>query len=34
MIEFNDDDVAHIFIDPLEKNIKEIYEKFKFSKVC
>ena len=30
--EFNDDDVAQIFIDTLEKNIKEIYEKFKFPK--
>ena len=29
---FNDDDVAHIFIDTLEKNIKEIYDKFKFPK--
>ena len=28
--EFNDDDVARIFMDTLEKNIKEIYEKFKF----
>ena len=28
--EFNDDDVAQIFIDTLDKNIKEIYEKFKF----
>ena len=27
--EFNDDDVAEIFIDTLEKNIKEIYKKFK-----
>ena len=25
--EFNDDDVAQIFIDILEKNIKEIYKK-------
>ena len=31
--EFNDDDVANIFIDTLEKNIKEIYKKFKFPKV-
>ena len=31
--EFNDDDVAQIFIDTLEKNIKEIYKKFKFPKV-
>ena len=30
--EFNDDDVAHIFIDTLEKNVKEIYKKFKFPK--
>ena len=30
--EFNDDDVAQIFIDTLEKNIKEIYKKFKFQK--
>ena len=30
--EFNDDDVAQIFIDTLEKNIKEIYKKFKFPK--
>ena len=30
--EFNDDDVAQIFIDTLEKNIKEIYKKFMFSK--
>ena len=30
--EFNDNDVAHIFIDTLEKNIKEIYKKFKFPK--
>ena len=30
--EFNDDDIAQIFIDTLEKNIKEIYKKFKFSK--
>ena len=28
--EFNDDDVAQIFIDTLEKNIKENYKKFKF----
>ena len=28
--EFNDDDFAQIFIDTLEKNIKEIYKKFKF----
>ena len=26
----NDDDVAQIFIDTLEKNIKDIYTKFKF----
>ena len=30
--EFNADDVAQIFIDTLEKNIKEIYKKFKFPK--
>ena len=30
--EFNDDDAAQIFIDTLEKNIKEIYNKFKFPK--
>ena len=30
--EHNDDDVAQIFIDRLEKNIKEIYKKFKFPK--
>ena len=30
--EFIDDDVAQIFIDTLEKNIKEIYIKIKFSK--
>ena len=30
--EFNDDDVAQIFMDTLEKNIKEIYKKFKFPK--
>ena len=30
--EFNDDDVAQIFIDTLEKNIKEIYKSLKFSK--
>ena len=28
--EHNDDDVAQIFIDTLEKNIKDIYKKFKF----
>ena len=28
--EFNDDDVAQIFIDTLEKNIKEIYKECKF----
>ena len=28
----NDDDVAQIFIDTLEKNIKNIYKKFKFPK--
>ena len=31
--EYDDDDVAHIFIDTLEKNIKDIYKKFKFPKV-
>ena len=31
--EHNDDDVAQIFIDTLEKNIKDIYKKFKFTKV-
>ena len=30
--EFNDDDVAQIFIDTLEKNIKDIYKKIKFPK--
>ena len=30
--ENNDDDVAQIFIDTLEKNIKDIYKKFKFPK--
>ena len=30
--EFNDDDIAQIFIDTLEKNIKEIYKRFKFPK--
>ena len=30
--EFNDDDVAQIFINTHEKNIKEIYKKFKFQK--
>ena len=30
--EFNDDDVAQMFMDTLEKNIKEIYKKFKFPK--
>ena len=30
--EFNDDDVAQIFMDTLEENIKEIYKKFKFTK--
>ena len=28
----NDDDVAQIFIDTHEKNIKDIYKKFKFPK--
>ena len=32
MKEFNDDDFAQIFIDIFEKNIKEIYKKFKFPK--
>ena len=31
--EFNDDDVAHIFINTLEQNIKDIYKKFKFQRV-
>ena len=31
--EYDDDDVGQIFIDTLEKNIKEIYKKFKFPKV-
>ena len=31
--EFNDDDVEQILIDTLEKNIKEIYDKFKFPKI-
>ena len=30
--EYNDNDVAQIFIDTLEKNIKDIYKKFKFPK--
>ena len=30
--ENDDDDVAQIFIDTLEKNIKDIYKKFKFPK--
>ena len=30
--EFNDDDVAQIFMETLHKNIKEIYKKFKFPK--
>ena len=30
--EHNDDDSAQIFIDTLEKNINDIYKKFKFSK--
>ena len=30
--EHNDDDVAQIFIDTLEKNIKDIYKKFMFPK--
>ena len=31
--EFNDDDVAQIFIDTLEKNVKEICKTFKFRKI-
>ena len=31
--EFNDDDVAQIFIDTLEKNIKDILKKFKLPKL-
>ena len=31
--EINDDDVAPIFIDTLEKNIKDIYKKLKFPKI-
>ena len=30
--DFNDDDVAQIFMDTLEKNIKQIYNKFNFPK--
>ena len=30
--EFNDDDVAQIFLNTHEKNIKDIYKKFKFPK--
>ena len=30
--EFNDDDVAQLFMDTLEKIIKEIYDQFKFPK--
>ena len=30
--EYDDDDVAQIFIYTLEKNIKDIYKKFKFTK--
>ena len=30
--DINDDDVAQLFIDTLQKNIKEIYKKFKFPK--
>ena len=30
--EFNDDDVTQIFVDTLEKNIKEIYKTLKFPK--
>ena len=29
--EYDDDDVVQIFIDTLEKNIKAIYSKFKFT---
>ena len=32
MKEFNDDDVEQILMDTLEKNINEIYKKFKFPK--
>ena len=31
--EFNEDDATQICIDTLEKNIKEIYKKFKFPKI-
>ena len=31
--EFNDDDVAQIFLDTLEMNMKDIYTKFKFPKI-
>ena len=31
--ENDDNDVAQIFIDTLEKNIKDIYKKFKFQKL-
>ena len=31
--ENDDDDVAQIFLDTLEKNIKDIYKKFKFQKI-
>ena len=31
--EFYDDDVAQIFIDTLEKNFKDVYQKFKFPKI-
>ena len=30
--EFNDDDIAKIFVDTLEENMKEIYKKFRFPK--
>ena len=30
---FSDDNVAQIFMDTLEKNIKDIYKKFKFQKI-
>ena len=30
--EFSDDDISQIFMDTLEKNIKDIYKKFNFPK--
>ena len=30
--EFSEDDIAHILMETLEKNIKDIYKKFKFPK--